>query len=77
MRSAGGLLNVNIDGDGAICDLRHTLGAPGVKSCLFTGVYAVEASMLGFLPRGDRVDHSGLPAKDRGKAGIHQRHRDR
>ena len=49
LRSEGPLLNVNIDGDGAICDLRHTLGAPGVKSCLFTGIYAVETSMLSNL----------------------------
>ena len=52
LRSAGGLLNVNIDGDGAICDLRHTLGAPGVKSCLFTGIYAVETSILSFFRPG-------------------------
>ena len=52
LRSEGPLLNVNIDGDGAICDLRHTLGAPGVKSCLFTGIYAVETSMLSFLRPG-------------------------
>ncbi len=52
LRSAGGLLNVNITGDGTICDLRHTLGAPGVKSCLFTGIYAVETSLLSFLRPG-------------------------
>lgn len=52
LRSSGPLLNVNIDARGEICDLRHTLGHPGVQTCLFAGVYAVETSILRFLEPG-------------------------
>src|SRR5512136_3395109 len=34
LRSSGPLLNVNINEVGEVCDLRHTLKNPGVKSCL-------------------------------------------
>jgi len=52
LRSTGGLLNVNINEHGEIVDLRHTLGAQGVQSCLFTGIYTVETSFLSFIKAG-------------------------
>lgn len=52
LRSTGPVLNVNIDERGDICDLRHALGNPGVKSCLFTGIYIVETSFLKSIEAG-------------------------
>lgn len=53
LRSMGPLLNVNMNDRGEVCDLRHTLGVPGAGSYLFTGIYAVETSMLRFLREGE------------------------
>jgi len=52
LRSRGPLLNVSIDEGGTICDLRHVLKKPGVQTCQFTGIYAVETSLLKFLEPG-------------------------
>jgi NDP-sugar pyrophosphorylase family protein len=52
LRSSGPLLNVNILEGGEVCDLRHTLGNPGVMDCLFTGIYAVETTLLKHLEAG-------------------------
>ena len=52
LRSSGPLLNVNIDQDGFICDMRHTLNNPGIQSCLFAGIYIIEAKFLHRLEAG-------------------------
>lgn len=52
LRSSGPLLNVNVDEGGRVCDLRHTLGRIGVRSCLFAGISAIETSVLRFLEPG-------------------------
>jgi mannose-1-phosphate guanylyltransferase len=52
LRSSGPLLNVTIDKEGHIRDMRDTLGDPGVRRCLFTGVYTVENSILPFMEPG-------------------------
>jgi mannose-1-phosphate guanylyltransferase len=52
LRSNGPLLNVNIDKDGFICDMRHTLNSPGIQSCLFAGIYIVEKKFLQRLEAG-------------------------
>lgn len=60
LRSQGGLLNVNLDKGGFVCDLRHILSNPGVRSCLFTGIYILEKSFLSYLTAG-RIESVILP----------------
>ena len=55
LRSEGPLRNVALDADGVICDLRGLLGNPGLRRCLFTGIYAVEKDFLRRLVR-DKVE---------------------
>jgi mannose-1-phosphate guanylyltransferase len=52
LRSTGPLLNVNINKDGFICDMRHTLKNPGIRSCLFAGIYIIETKFLERLEAG-------------------------
>lgn len=52
LRTKGQLLNVNIDKEGRVCDMRHKIGERGVMACLFTGIYAVETSILGHIEKG-------------------------
>ena len=52
LRSNGPLLNVNIDHDGFVCDMRHTLKNPGIQTCLFAGIYIIETKLLQRLEAG-------------------------
>jgi len=59
-RSSGPLLNVNIDKDGFVCDMRHILKNRGVKNCLFAGIYIVEKKFLCRLQAG-KIESIVLP----------------
>jgi mannose-1-phosphate guanylyltransferase len=52
LRSRGPLLNVNVNARGEVCDLRNALNHPGTQSCLFTGIYALETSLLRHIEAG-------------------------
>jgi NDP-sugar pyrophosphorylase family protein len=60
LRSHGPLLNVNIDKDGFVCDMRHIIKNKGVKSCLFAGIYIVEKVFLRRLQAG-KIESIVLP----------------
>jgi NDP-sugar pyrophosphorylase family protein len=53
LRSTGEPLNVCLNEQDMICDLRGELGGRG-RNCLFTGIYAVKKSFLGRLQSGRR-----------------------
>lgn len=55
LRNEGPLRNVALDAEGAVCDLRGLLGNPGLRLCLFTGIYTVERDFFRRLVR-DRVE---------------------
>jgi len=52
LRSRGPVRNVSLNDKDEVCDLRHALKDPGVQSCLFTGIYAVETSILRHIEAG-------------------------
>lgn len=52
LRSDGAPLNVSMNARGEICDFRHVLGNPGVRSCLFTGIYIVDKRFFKRLKAG-------------------------
>ena len=60
LRSTGQLLNVNVDKEGFVCDMRHILRNEGVKSCVFAGIYIVEKSFLKRLTAG-KIESIVLP----------------
>jgi mannose-1-phosphate guanylyltransferase len=60
LRSTGPLLNVNVDNEGFVCDMRNILKNQGVKSCLFAGIYIVEKSFLKRLTAG-KIESIVLP----------------
>jgi mannose-1-phosphate guanylyltransferase len=60
LRSTGPLLNVNVDKEGFVCDMRHTLKNQGIKSCLFAGICIVEKDFLKRLKAG-KIESIILP----------------
>jgi NDP-sugar pyrophosphorylase family protein len=60
LRSRGPLLNVHIDSEGFICDMRNMLNRPGVQSCLFAGIYIVEKTFWRGLEAG-KIESVVLP----------------
>jgi mannose-1-phosphate guanylyltransferase len=70
LRSTGPLLNVNVDKEGFVCDMRHILKNEGVKSCLFTGIYIVEKSFLKRLTAG-KIESIVLPLVEMIKENPH------
>ncbi len=52
MRSRGHLLNVSVNDQSEICDIRNVLHKPGVRNCQFTGIYAIETSILNHMVAG-------------------------
>ncbi len=53
LRSSGPLLNVDVDKEGRICDMRGNLGKKGAETCLFTGIYTIETSILDHIDKGN------------------------
>jgi len=70
LRSIGPLLNVNVDREGFVCDMRHILKNEGIKSCLFAGIYIVEKSFLKRLTAG-KIESIVLPLVEMIKENPH------
>jgi NDP-sugar pyrophosphorylase family protein len=52
LRSSGPVLNVDVNDREEITDIRSSLKQPGFRKCLFTGIYAVEKSLLQYIEPG-------------------------
>lgn len=52
LRTNGPILNVCLNEAGEVCDIRNRFGNPGIGSFLFTGIYSIEKSILGYLESG-------------------------
>jgi NDP-sugar pyrophosphorylase family protein len=52
LRSNGPLLNVSVNDKNEICDFRGALKNAGTQNCLFTGIYALETSILRHIEAG-------------------------
>jgi len=52
LRTHGTPLHVAIDENSNVCDIRNYLNKPGTRTCLFTGIYAVEKTLLTFIESG-------------------------
>lgn len=63
LRSKGPLLNVRIDAEGFIRDMRNLLHQPGAQNCLFAGIYILEMSFLRRLTPG-KIESIVIPLVD-------------
>ncbi len=70
LRSTGPLLNINVDKEGFVCDMRYILKNDGVKKCLFAGIYVVEKSFLKRLKAG-KIESIVLPLVEMIKENPH------
>ncbi|OPY87051.1 MAG: D-glycero-alpha-D-manno-heptose 1-phosphate guanylyltransferase [Syntrophus sp. PtaU1.Bin208] len=55
LRSSGDPANVCLDDRDEICDMRFLLGNPGIRRCLFSGIYLVEKTFLRRMRAGVKV----------------------
>jgi len=55
LRSSGEPANVCLNKEGEICDMRFLLGNPGIRRCLFSGIYLVETDFLRRMTPGEKV----------------------
>ncbi len=70
LRSTGPLLNVNVDKESFVCDMRHILKKEGIKKCLFAGIYIVEKSFLKRL-KAAKIESIVLPLAEMIKENPH------